>query len=232
MTYAPWVRILPAAWAFLIAFGAVAQEAEKGIVELTNGFRASQRLAPLETNRELASAAREFADYLARHGKLDHTADGRQPAQRVAAQGYQYCIVAENLAQVYRASGYDAATLAADMVEGWKNSPEHRRSMLDPEVTEIGIGVARDARGRYFGVQLLGRPKAAAILFTLRNQSRHEVAYDAGERRFALPPRTERTHQVCRPLAVTIDVAEPYRARPQGGEQFVVVERQGTLVVQ
>ena len=59
---------------------------------------------------------------MANTGNLSHTADGRQPVERATAQGYDHCIVLENIAYSYRSSGYDAPALARDMVEGWKKS--------------------------------------------------------------------------------------------------------------
>jgi uncharacterized protein YkwD len=84
---------------------------------------------------------------MARTGKYGHAADGRRPPQRAAAAGYDYCLVAENIAYQYRSSGYESgAKLAAELVEG-----------------------------RYFAVQMLGRPKSAAIRFSVQNRSRESV---------------------------------------------------------
>jgi hypothetical protein len=183
-------------------------------------------------SRELEAAADGFARYMASTGKYGHVADGRQPVDRAAAQGYDHCIVSENIARVYRAAGPDAAALAGDMVEGWKKSYDHRRAMLDPAVTQAGFGVAQDANGRYFGVQMFGRPKASAIRFRLRNDSTRNVDYSAGERRFSLPPHVERTHTVCRPLEITIALPKPFRATAKDGASYLVLERAGELAVQ
>ena len=72
-------------------------QTEIAIVEMTNAFRKDNKLAALAPNRALTLAARAFADYLGRSGKFAHEADGREPAQRAEAQGYRYCLVAENL---------------------------------------------------------------------------------------------------------------------------------------
>ena len=121
----------------------------KHAVEETNAFRKAQRLDPVTTSKPLEDAAREFARFMARTGKYGHNADGRRPVERATAQGYDYCIVSENIAYLYRSSGYDAATLAGEMVEGWKNSPEHRKNMAEPAVTQIGVGIAQGEAGRY-----------------------------------------------------------------------------------
>jgi Cysteine-rich secretory protein family len=189
------------------------------VLEETNRFRATERLAPVVSSRELAAAAQTFAHFMAKTAKYGHTADGRQPAERASAHGYDYCIVSENLAYLYRSAGYDAASLAADMVEGWKKSPEHRKSMLDPAVTQTGVGIAQDEKGRYYGVQMFGRPKASAIRFSVQNRAAREIEYRMGERRFSLPPRAERSHSVCRPLGITIG---SFSARPSDGATYIV----------
>ena len=214
------------------AAGAELEEAAKRVLEQTNAFRATNRLQPVKTSRELTAAASGFAGFMAKTGKYGHAADGQQPAERATATGYDYCIVSENLARVYRSAGYDAAGLARDMVEGWKASPAHREAMLDPAVTQIGVGIARDAKGRYFGVQMFGRPKADAIHFSLRNRSAHEIEYQAGEHRFSLPPRSERSHTVCHPLGITVDLPTPFSARARNGARYDIVERAGELAVQ
>jgi hypothetical protein len=215
----------------LHAFAAGGESAASLVMERTNAFRKAQDLAPVKTSRSLGRAAVEFARYMAKTGKYGHTADGRQPVQRATAQGYDPCIVSENIAYLYRSRGYDPACLAREMVEGWQASPEHRKAMADAAVTEIGVGIAQDEKGRYFGVQMFGRPKRDAIRFTVRNEAGRQVAYRAGERRFSLPPRAERSHTVCRRLALVIDLREPFHARPADGARYVVDDRGGSLVV-
>ena len=114
---------------------------ETAIVAMTNAFRLENKLGEVRPNAQLAQAARAYAAYLARTNAFSHTADGRQPADRVGETGYQYCQVAENLASTSTFAGFEAGLAAA--VEGWKNSPGHRRNMLTPHVTEIGVAVAQ-----------------------------------------------------------------------------------------
>ena len=173
----------------------------------------------------LEEAARGFARFMAQTAKYGHAADGRQPAQRAAAQGYEPCIVSENIAYMYRSTGYEAPGLAREMVDGWKQSPEHRKAMTDPAVTQTGVAVARSADGRYYGVQMFGRPKSEAIGFTVRNLAAKDVAYHMDERRFWLAPRVERTHSVCRAVSLTIETPQPFSARPADGTTYVITER-------
>ena len=48
---------------------------------------------------------------------------------------------------------------AAAMMEGWKNSPGHRKNMLLAEVAELGVGAAPGKSGRWYFVQVLGQPQ-------------------------------------------------------------------------
>jgi uncharacterized protein YkwD len=169
------------------------------IVNRTNEFRRQHRLPSLRTNKKLAESATDFAEFMARTDRYGHQADGRQPAQRVAAHEYDHCLVAENIAQRYNSAGYETSRLAQVFVQGWIDSPGHRENMLDPDVTEIGAGLAHsDESGRYYAVQLFGRPKSEAIELEVANQSKTEVEYDLADTTFVIGPRQVRMHARCR----------------------------------
>ncbi len=184
----------------------------------------------MNVNEKLTKTAREFADYLARTDRFSHTADGRSPGQRVSASGYEWCIVAENIAWEYDSAGFTTRGLGQALLTGWKNSPEHRRNMLDSDVTEIGVGVARSEKtGRYYAVQDFGRPHSAAIVFKVANETDAVARYRVDGKSFTLPPATTRTHERCRPAELEFqgagDSAAPEDARefhPANGQRFVV----------
>lgn len=211
------------------AMAADERASASAIVEGTNAFRQSQGLQPVERDAALDSAAQQFARFMARTGKYGHGADGRRPPQRAAAAGYDYCLVAENIAYQYRSSGFDSSTaLAKVLVEGWKKSPEHRHNMLLEAATETGTGIAQGDGGRYFAVQMFGRPRGAAIEFSIENRSSRSVQYTAGERSYKLAPRVTRTHTLCRRPELSIDQpggSKPFRARPKDGAHYTVTAR-------
>ncbi len=174
---------------------------EAAIIAQTNAFRREERLAPVVRNVALDQAARLFAQYLAKTGRFAHEADGRQPADRVNASGYQYCTVAENLALNLDSRGFTVEKLSGDAIEGWKNSPGHRKNMLLANVTEIGVGVAQAPGGdpKFLSVQLFGRPRSLAFEFRIANRSASAVAYSFGGSSQELKPRVTATHQACDP---------------------------------
>lgn len=211
------------------------------IVEMTNQFRRQNRLSALKRNRTLDEAARSFAAYLARTGKFSHTADGRRPADRTRSAGYKHCRISENLALNVDSRGFRTRQLARGAVDGWKNSPPHRKAMVDPFVTEIGVGVVKAAREhRYLSVQLFGRPRALQYRFTIRNMAATRVGYSHTGRQHELPPRTEVQHTECNPANLRFEqvrTANRRRGRAEfatrDGDLFIVrPSRLGRLVVE
>lgn len=216
-------------------------QVEAAIVEMTNQFRREQKLSELKRNSTLDRAARAFARYLARTGKFSHTADGRRPADRTLAVGYQHCRVSENLALNVDTRGFRARQLSRAAIEGWKRSPPHRKAMMDPYVVEMGTGVAKAAgEHRYLSVQLFGRPRALQYKFVIRNTAGRRVSYSHTGRSHELPPRTEVQHTECNPASLRF--RRVVRARgsdrrravfpTNDGDLFVVrADRRGRLVV-
>ncbi|WP_166828641.1 CAP domain-containing protein [Thalassoroseus pseudoceratinae] len=175
-------------------------EAAALIVKQTNEFRKTKELSILTTNETLTQTAKEFAEYMARTGRYGHQADERTPAERAKDQKYDLCFIAENIAYQFRTTGFATAPLAERFVEGWKESPGHRKNMLREAVIETGVAIAQsETTGVYFAVQLFGRPKSAAIDFQVTNQGDREIRYRIGNRKFRLPSRFTRTHHQCQP---------------------------------
>lgn len=88
------------------------------IISRTNAFRQEEGHQPVTTNPLLMATAQDFADYMARTDRYGHTADGNQPAERAKQHGYDYCIVAENIAYQYNAGGFTTAELGGGFFTG------------------------------------------------------------------------------------------------------------------
>ena len=201
-------------------------QTEAAIVEMTNAFRKASTLQEVKPNAVLAAAARAFAEYLARTGKFAHEADGRKPQDRAQAQGYRYCLVAENLAWNLNSRGFESRQLAREVVEGWKNSPGHRENLLLSGATEIGVAVVRvpDSNPKFVSVQLFGRPESLKVTFSIQNQSGKAVTYNLDTETDVLQPRETVTHADCETRQLSIDKAggSPARFNPRDGDRFVI----------
>ena len=123
------------------------------VILLTNMQREQHGLRPLAPEPRLANAAAAHSADMARRHFFDHSSpEGRQVSDRVEAAGYRYATVGENIAAGQRTP--------VEVVTGWMNSPGHRRNILLPEITEIGIGyaVSDDVYGCYW-TQVFGAPR-------------------------------------------------------------------------
>jgi Cysteine-rich secretory protein family len=185
-------------------------QVEIAIVEMTNVFRAEQSLGTVKVNPQLTAAARAYAEFLAKSDLFSHTADGRQHSDRAKTAGYGYCHVSENLSLNLDSRGFQTTQLARDAVEGWKKSPGHRRNLVAPHVTEIGVGVAK-ARGseKYLSVQMFGRPETLKYEFKIQNGLTDTVTYSFGGDTFEVRPRNVITHVACQPDPVAFERAGP-----------------------
>jgi uncharacterized protein YkwD len=126
--------------------------AEQALLELTNKERAREKLPPLKPSPTLFKVARAHSANMAKQNQMNHVLDGKNPAERTLAAGYDYKHVGENLAES------DGAPMRVIM-EGWMKSKHHRDSILKPEFTEIGLGLVRSGKGIVYYTQLFGTPR-------------------------------------------------------------------------
>jgi uncharacterized protein YkwD len=121
------------------------------VVAYTNEVRQRAGLPPLRGNDRLATAAMAHAKQMAREDTLSHVLDGKNAGDRIAAAGYRFSCWGENLAWL---KGYDDP--AAEAVKGWLDSPGHRRNLLHPDFTEIGVAYWTAADGKVYFCQVFG----------------------------------------------------------------------------
>ncbi len=154
---------------------------ERGVHDAANAARRRERLGALTLDAALSDVARRHSADMARRAFFSHTAPDGSDANARAARAGQTCRVSsgrrtfvgfsENLAQVWTASGWTETRSIAgtqrtvswrtpgeivrETVDGWLQSPGHRRNLLLGHATREGVGVAVDADGRVFVTQML-----------------------------------------------------------------------------
>jgi uncharacterized protein YkwD len=227
------------AWAVILAMSLAQARAgepdlravERLVLERTNEFRGEEGLEALTGEARLLRTARYFAEYMARTDRYGHQADGAEPVDRATRHGYEWCQVSENISYQYTSATFGTAELAERYVGGWKRSPGHRRNMLDRGDVHIAVAVARSAKtGRYYAVQMFGRPKAMAIEFHVTNRTRERVSYRMAEKTYGLEPGSTRVHQQCvsEEIALLAAVAKARgTAHPKDGDRIEVVRESG-----
>lgn len=125
---------------------------QQAVIAEVNALRASRGLGALRASDRLAAIAQNQACDNASRQIVSHTSsDGRGLTGRATAGGYRWLAVAENV-------GLGPYGDAKGMVGLWKASPGHLRNMLNPRVTEAGLGLA-DHGGEPAWVLDLGRPR-------------------------------------------------------------------------
>jgi len=117
------------------------------LANLINNARAEAGLAPLTVNPALTAAAQGHSIDMACHGLISHSgSDGSSPSQRIAAAGY----AASRASEIIYGSGYPQTAF-----DWWMSDQVHRNEILNPSVTELGVGYAYAAgtsSGGYYTV--------------------------------------------------------------------------------
>jgi uncharacterized protein YkwD len=133
----------------LIGGGAMARAAtldsgESDLLAQVNSFRASRGLSTLVVSDSLTLAAKWMATDMSVNNYFAHTSlDGRSPTQRMADAGYPAFTTwsGEDLA-----AGYASA---AQVLQGWINSPAHLAVLTNPAYRAIGIGRSYSPASQY-----------------------------------------------------------------------------------
>ncbi len=121
------------------------------VVNLTNQHRANAGLAPLSVDSRLNAAAQAHSAEQASRNLMTHTgANGSNPGARIRAAGYAPSTWGENVA-----AGYVSA---ADVTNGWMNSPGHRANILNGRFTQIGVAAVAASNGTIYWTMVLAAP--------------------------------------------------------------------------
>ena len=108
-----------------------------GIVELVNEERESRGRNALDMNNELMENARMRAEEV--NGTFSHTRpDGRYYDTAITVT---HSSSGENLAGRGYLNAHTVYDFAKKVVDGWLNSPKHKKNMLNPKWKETGVGV-------------------------------------------------------------------------------------------
>jgi hypothetical protein len=123
------------------------------VIRLTNEARASNGLTDLTENDLLDAIAEERAKDMLNKQYFAHVSPSGEQVTDVAQRvGYHYKILAENIAEgLFRTN--------QKLVDGWMQSPGHRKNILREEVREIGTSVVKGrmhGEETWVGVQVFG----------------------------------------------------------------------------
>ena len=120
---------------------------ERAVVDLVNEIRSSRGLGRLEENWELSRVARYKSRDMQEKRYFSHTSPTYgSPFDMMRAFGLAYRTAGENIAMGY--------PTPQSVVDGWMNSEGHRKNILNPAFTVIGVGYVSD--GNYWTQMFIG----------------------------------------------------------------------------
>lgn len=126
------VLALPVGLALASAPGETILPQEQAVVDIVNQERAKQGAAPLIVNYSLQEAAWSHNEHMVNTGCFSHTGCGNGgPGDRINKTGYRSVTWGENIARGQRSP--------AAVMNAWMNSSGHRRNILNPAFTDIGV---------------------------------------------------------------------------------------------
>jgi uncharacterized YkwD family protein len=119
---------------------------ENEVVTLTNNERAKYGLKPLEVDIKLSEVARMKSTDMKQNGYFSHTSPTYgSPFDMMRKFGVQYRAAGENIAMGQRSP--------QEVVNAWMNSEGHRKNILNPNFTHIGVG---HVSGNYWTQMFIG----------------------------------------------------------------------------
>lgn len=116
------------------------------VVQLVNQERTSRGLNALKVNTALAHSATLKSEDMAKLNYFDHNSPTYgSPFEMMQQLGINYRTAGENIAK--------GQTTPEQVMQGWMNSDGHRKNILNPSFTEIGVGIAKNSQGQYIWTQ-------------------------------------------------------------------------------
>lgn len=131
---------------------------EAEVLRLSNDERVKEGLFALSPNTKLRDvAAGHSADMLANDYFEHENLEACSSSCRATNAGYRWKSIGEN---IYMMSGYTLSPekAAAKVVDGWMNSPGHKKNILGTSFTESGVGVVYDGKSIYV-TSLYAKPR-------------------------------------------------------------------------
>ena len=119
------------------------------LIALINTERTNRGLPALRVNEQLTLAALDHSMDMTCNNFVEHYGtDGSTWFTRIKARGYNYASAYENVAAGNPAVGGSPEWVIQVL---WMNSQVHRENILNPNVTDIGVGFLTNPSAKYVG---------------------------------------------------------------------------------
>lgn len=115
-------------------------EMETEILNLINAYRENNNLSTLDVLNIISTEADTHTNYMIVNGEVSHANFNIRAQNLIKNAGAKF--VSENVAY-----GYSSAQA---VVNGWLNSPDHKKNIENPNTTHFGISTECDENGRNY----------------------------------------------------------------------------------
>ncbi len=123
---------------------------EKKVVELVNQERQKQGLSALQLDTKLSDVAREKSKDMMNKNYFSHTSPTYgSPFDMMKQFGIDYRTAGENIAK--------GQQTPEEVMNGWMNSDGHRKNILSPNFTHIGVGYVEGGGSTYWTQMFIGK---------------------------------------------------------------------------
>lgn len=111
------------------------QAVRDSMLAIVNAARTVEGRPPLVLDPQLNAAAQAHAEDMLKRTFYSHQSpEGSLPRRRVEAAGVSADVIGENIAA--------GQTSTENVMEAWMHSSDHRRNILEPRYTHLGVGLA------------------------------------------------------------------------------------------
>ncbi|HWA64269.1 MAG TPA: CAP domain-containing protein [Candidatus Paceibacterota bacterium] len=171
------------------------QITQSDLYTLTNQTRAEQNVPALAISPVLEQVAEMKLQDMIAHDYFAHVSpDGVTPWAWFDKARYRYAVAGENLAMDFASSD--------QVMQAWLNSETHRKNILMPDFTEIGIATGAamiDGQTRTIVVQEFARPAVPAIPAAAQPETAVEISAPASQSAPARPGVVQGTADAASP---------------------------------
>ena len=113
---------------------------QQQVLDLVNAERTKRGISALTLDSNLSSVATKKSQDMVNKNYFDHTSPTYgSPFDMMKQFGISYRTAGENIAKGQKTP--------QEVVTAWMNSEGHRKNILNPNFTNLGVGIAKDSKG-------------------------------------------------------------------------------------
>ena len=120
---------------------------QQQVLDLVNAERTKRGISALTLDSNLSSVATKKSQDMVNKNYFDHTSPTYgSPFDMMKQFGISYRTAGENIAKGQKTP--------QEVVTAWMNSEGHRKNILNPNFTNLGVGITKDSKGTTYWTQM------------------------------------------------------------------------------